>query len=47
MTYSTLNSIERQRVIEMILSDDKKKKKWYKATDWLKSQMIEWEIKNL
>lgn len=47
MTYSTLNSIERQNVINKILSDQKKKKKWFKATDWFKLQMIEWEMEKL
>ncbi|NLR94771.1 MULTISPECIES: hypothetical protein [Flammeovirga] len=47
MTYSTLNSIAKQKVINSILSDDKKRKKWNKATEWLKSQMIEWEMQKL
>lgn len=47
MTYSTLDSIKRQKIINTILSNEKKKKKWAKATDWLKSQMIEWEMQKI
>ncbi|WP_044203204.1 hypothetical protein [Flammeovirga sp. OC4] len=46
MTLSIQNNIDEQQIIKSILQNDLKKKKWLKASKWLKTQMIKWEIEN-
>ncbi|KXX68216.1 MULTISPECIES: hypothetical protein [Flammeovirga] len=46
MTLSIQKNIDEQEIIKSILQNDLKKKKWLKASKWLKTQMIKWEIEN-
>ena len=46
MTYPIQNFIEEEQIINSILQNDIKRKKWLKASNWLKAQMIKWEIEN-
>ncbi|NLR93640.1 MULTISPECIES: hypothetical protein [Flammeovirga] len=47
MTYPLNNLQEEQQIINAILRNDQKRKKWLKASNWLKTQMIKWEIQNI
>ncbi|WP_345371706.1 hypothetical protein [Algivirga pacifica] len=37
----------KEKAKRMILSDERKKRKWQTATDWLKMEMIKWEMESL
>lgn len=46
MTASIQHSIQEKEIIQLILENKTKKKKWLKASNWLKIQMIKWEVEN-
>ncbi|MBB6463095.1 hypothetical protein [Flammeovirga kamogawensis] len=41
---ATQNIQTKEQALAKIINNDLKKKKWDKASKWLKEQMIQWEI---
>lgn len=45
MTTSMKANIEKEFALKRIKQNEQKRKKWKKASSWLREQMLDWEIK--
>ncbi|ANQ49965.1 hypothetical protein MY04_2596 [Flammeovirga sp. MY04] len=46
MTANLKANVDRELAFKRISQNDQKSRKWKKASDWLREQMIDWEIKH-